>query len=427
MEIKKIEAKEFGLEQKQVTDVDLAFAAKQEEIKIINDVYAEIIKKDINKEVANEARKLRLRAVEVKTGIAKIHKSQKAFALAFGRYCDAWKNKETEPIQQIIDNLVQIEKFEEIQEKKRLEKLQNERAEMLSPYAEDAHDRTLSGMDEDVWQAYFALKKKEHEDRIEAEKKAEQERIEKERKDKLRTERREQALPYLEFWTDKEKGIDFAEISAYDFDNFIQRIKEEKEGKDEKSKKDLERIKSLQGLTAFLPEHLKNGEYLNISDIEFNDILEDARQEKLYFDLEQERLEDERLLKDEIRKQRESDLKPYIQFIRDYSKMLDMGQEEYEKEFSEIQRAAMNFKVAEEKRKEQEREQLAEKIRLEEEEKERQAELAMGDAEKVNSLISELESLAQKYAFESDKNKKMYADVQKLIVKVVDHIKKIAG
>lgn len=176
-----IKASEYGLEQKQVGDVDLAFSEKVKERELLSEIYGQIIKKDINKEVAQEARELRLKAVKVKSGIASIHKSQKEFTLAFGKYCDAWKRKETEPVQQMIDGLMEIEKFEEIQEQKRLEKLQAERAEKLSLYVEDAHERDLVKFADDEFEALLSMKKKEQEDRVAAEKKAEEERIAKEK------------------------------------------------------------------------------------------------------------------------------------------------------------------------------------------------------------------------------------------------------
>jgi len=53
-----------------------------------------------------------------------------------------------------------------------------------------------------------------------------------------------------------------------------------------------------------------------------------------------------------------------------------------------------------------------------------EAELKKGDTDKFNDLLSDLETLKNKYQFKSAKNKKMYSDVGKLIDKVVSHIKK---
>lgn len=50
--------------------------------------------------------------------------------------------------------------------------------------------------------------------------------------------------------------------------------------------------------------------------------------------------------------------------------------------------------------------------------------LNIGDKEKVKDLINDLSSLKEKYIFESDKNIKMYSDVNLLIDKIINHINK---
>jgi hypothetical protein len=59
-----IKAENFGLEEKFVRDVDLAFEEKTKEREILSESYKHIIAQDITKEVATEARKLRLKAAE---------------------------------------------------------------------------------------------------------------------------------------------------------------------------------------------------------------------------------------------------------------------------------------------------------------------------------------------------------------------------
>jgi len=167
-----VKAEEFGLEPNNVSNVDEAFAPKVKEREALSEIYGQVIKKDITPEVALEARELRLNATKIKSGIAQIHKTQKEYALAFGKYCDAWKRKETEPVQQMIDGLMAIEKFEERREQKRIDDLQAKRVEELLPYLEDAASKNLHIMDEDVWQSYLSTKKKECEERLAAEKKA---------------------------------------------------------------------------------------------------------------------------------------------------------------------------------------------------------------------------------------------------------------
>lgn len=51
-----------------------------------------------------------------------------------------------------------------------------------------------------------------------------------------------------------------------------------------------------------------------------------------------------------------------------------------------------------------------------------EAEAKKGDAAKVDDLVSDLKEIGNKYQFKSQKNQKMYADVQVLLGKVIAHI-----
>jgi len=72
------------------------------------------------------------------------------------------------------------------------------------------------------------------------------------------------------------------------------------------------------------------------------------------------------------------------------------------------------------------KQEAEEKAKKEAEEK-IQSELNKGDAEKVEDLLSDLESLKTKYSFKSEKNNKMYSDVIILIEKIKNHIKQVKG
>jgi len=176
-EIKKIDPKEFGLQEKQVLEIEKSFMPKIKERNGYISMYNDLLKKELTTETCNEAGELRRKLVKVRTGIAAIHRTQKSYYLAAGRFVDAWKNKETEPVLQMEDKLSEIETYFELQEQKRLEILQNIRVTKLSKFVDDAHDRDLSKFAEDEFEALLAMKQKQHEDLIAAEKKAEAERI----------------------------------------------------------------------------------------------------------------------------------------------------------------------------------------------------------------------------------------------------------
>ena len=184
-----INREEFGIEKETATSVEGAFLPKVKEGEVLANQYAELIKKDITKEVSEEARFLRLKAVKVKAGIASIHKTQKEFALSFGKFCDAIKRKETEPIQQMIDGALEIEKFAEIQEKKRLDELQEKRVSLISEYIEKFEIIDYSLMNEDVWLPYLESKKNQFKEKIEAAKKIETEKIKKEKAEREEREK----------------------------------------------------------------------------------------------------------------------------------------------------------------------------------------------------------------------------------------------
>lgn len=94
--------------------------------------------------------------------------------------------------------------------------------------------------------------------------------------------------------------------------------------------------------------------------------------------------------------------------------------EREERERIEREERAKREKLEDELRAKKEAERRA----VEEEAKRLQLELNKGDAAKVDDLISDLKALKTKYQFKSDKNTKMYADVNLLIDKLINHIKK---
>jgi len=168
------------------------------------------------KNQSGRARDLRLLIQKNRTqGIMIWHKTTKDFFLRGGQFVDAIKRKEVAVNERMENGLEEIEKYAEIQKKERLEKLQNDRAEKLSKYIEDAYERNLASMDEDVWKAYFSTKKQEYEDRIAAEKKAEEERKENERLDKIENTRRLEVAPFAQF-IDKAPELRMMEQKNYD-------------------------------------------------------------------------------------------------------------------------------------------------------------------------------------------------------------------
>jgi hypothetical protein len=137
-------------------------------------------KEEITKDVVKKAKRLRLDISKVRIETEKARKSQKEQYLLAGKAIDGVSNILKWAVSEKEEKLKEIENHFENLEKSRLAKLQVSRASDISEYLEDAEERDLSSMEQDVWEAYFESKRKAHFDRIEAEAKAEKDRIEKE-------------------------------------------------------------------------------------------------------------------------------------------------------------------------------------------------------------------------------------------------------
>ncbi len=145
--------------------------------------------KGIDEELTKKAKRLRLDIRKVRTSAESARKQQKEQYLRAGKAIDGVSNILKWAVQEKEENLEKIEKHFEIQEQQRLEKLQSDRAEKLSAYVEDAHERDLSKFADDEFEALLLMKKQQQEERIAAEKKAEEERIAKEKAEKEEQER----------------------------------------------------------------------------------------------------------------------------------------------------------------------------------------------------------------------------------------------
>lgn len=182
---------EYGIEEKKANELIGNLPQIVKERSELEKQFDDVIKLDIEEpETVKKARELRLLIQKNRTqGINVWHKTTKDFFLKGGQFVDAIKRKEIAVNERMESDLEQIEKHAQIKEQQRLEALQKERAEKLSAYVEDAHERDLSKFADDEFEAILSMKKKEHEERIAAEKKAEEERIAKEKAEAEERER----------------------------------------------------------------------------------------------------------------------------------------------------------------------------------------------------------------------------------------------
>lgn len=192
-EIAKLDPAEYGLKETEVQTIDSAFMPKIIEREALGETYEHIINQELTPALCAEAKSLRLKLVKVRTGIAEIHRAQKAYFLAAGRYVDAWKNKETLPVEQMEEKLDAIEKYFENLERERKNKLRDERMAELAKYEMDGSLMLLGEMKEEVWVNFLAGAKLQYEQKKEAERKAEEERLaaieaERKRQEEIRLE-----------------------------------------------------------------------------------------------------------------------------------------------------------------------------------------------------------------------------------------------
>jgi len=285
--IVKINPTEYGLTDETAARIEAQFTpmlAKMTELESEYNVILGLNVEDPN--TAKLAKDLRLKYVKVRTGTAEIHKVQKAFFLNGGRFVDGWKNAQLFASQGKEEALERIEKHAENLERERLEKLQQLRVALLAEYVENASELSLSGMEQDVFEAYLSTKKQQYEDRKAAELKAEQDRIAREKaeaeereaqrlenirlkeeadkreaeieaerverdrieaeKEAVRAKRNEELRPYIVFIRDyngtlnldeddyqKElSGLEIVAKQQWDYDNEQRRIAQEKADKD---------------------------------------------------------------------------------------------------------------------------------------------------------------------------------------------------
>lgn len=181
----KIDPKEYGLEESKAADIAVQFKPMLDKMVELEAEYNEVIKLPISDPAsAKKAKELRLKYVKVRTGTSDIHKQQKAFYLAGGRFIDGWKNAQLFASQGIEEKLEEIEKYAERMEAQRIADLQTKRADQLIHYEVANVDQLqLGSMSEDVWSAFFTGVVTKYDERKEAERKAEEDRKERERKD----------------------------------------------------------------------------------------------------------------------------------------------------------------------------------------------------------------------------------------------------
>lgn len=221
--IVKFNAPELNLiEASKAEQIRNTFEPMAEMLKEFEDLYNEIAKESeggITKELTAKAKRLRLDIAKVRIETEKIRKDQKEEYLRAGKAIDGVSNILKWAVTEKENKLKDIENHFELLEKQRIADLQDKRVKKLSKYVDDANERNLGEMDDDVWNAYFSAKKQAWEDEQEAIKKAEEERKKQELKDVKRKERADILfkLGLSGYLPEDKKDIDFGELEEAEF------------------------------------------------------------------------------------------------------------------------------------------------------------------------------------------------------------------
>lgn len=360
MELLKINYKEFGIEESKAKQISSVFKPMLDKMEGLEGEWNQIKTEKMSPELAERAKELRLKYVKVRTATAAIHKEQKAFYLAGGRFIDGWKNAQLFASQGIEAELMNIEKHEENKEKERLAAVREKRIKVLSKFGREDDPIKIELMQDEVWSNYINGVELAFNQAKEAEDKAEQERVKREERERILNERQIEISGFSQ-WVSV--NVNLKSITDKEYRDLIVQLRAKKSEHQEKQKE----IKAE------------------------NDRLKRERKEA------DEKAESER-------KKREA-------------------QERIEREESErkISEARKEKEEAQAKLKAKEDEEAK---RKEDEEKRIQSELGAADSDKVKMLVSDLNSLKIKYKFKSKNNQKMYLEVSELIGKIVNHIEK---
>lgn len=243
-EIVKVSPTDFGLTEETAQTITKGLAQILSEREVLAVQYNEVITLDINDpKTAKKAKDLRVLVRNNRTkGIETWHKANKEFYLRGGQFVDAIKRKEVVENERMEEALEQIEKHQELLEKKRIADLQALRQTMIAEYIENSDKMDLGNMQNDVWEAFYAAKKKEFEDRKEAERLAEIEREKEiERQETIRTNR-EALLPFSQ-WIENFSSIDFETVDLVEVLSAAKKAKEKDEAEKEAQRIENERLK----------------------------------------------------------------------------------------------------------------------------------------------------------------------------------------
>ena len=123
-------------------------------------------KKGVTDDIISKAKRLRIDISRIRIDAEKVRKAEKEEYVRAGRAIDGVNNILKWAIIDKEEALKYIETTRERKEAERLEALEVERVKKIQPYLSNAENYALSLMKDDVFEAFYEMKKKECEDRL---------------------------------------------------------------------------------------------------------------------------------------------------------------------------------------------------------------------------------------------------------------------
>lgn len=327
MKTELVKAQDYGIEAKQEQELLGNLPQIKKERDILESQYSEVIKMDIeNPESWKTARELRILIQKNRTqGINVWHKNAKDFFLKGGQFVDAIKRKEIQVNERMEANLLEIEKFEDIQKQKEIKRLNDLRISETEAYKEFIpFGINLGEMQEEDYQKLLQGAKMQFEAEQERLRKEEEERLRIEKVNRLHSERKESLLDIWQFVEPKQAN--FGEMSDEEFNQLkvnAEASKQDHEQEQDRIKKENERLENerIAREKEIEAERKKQAEKAEKLRKEQEAILEKERQEKAKLEAElkakkeaevkaeNERKEAERKAKEEAEEKRKAPIK----------------------------------------------------------------------------------------------------------------------
>jgi hypothetical protein len=180
-QIVKINASDYGLDEKRAKEVSAMFTPMLQKMEELEVEANEVFKMPVSQEACMVAKEVRLKYVKVRTGTDAIHKQMKAYFLQGGRYVDGWKNAQLMASLGKEEKLLGIEKHFENIEKQKLEELKTNRQQALLKYEVEVFPAGIEAMSNELWSKYILGVETDYKARKLYAEQIEKERIEKEK------------------------------------------------------------------------------------------------------------------------------------------------------------------------------------------------------------------------------------------------------